>query len=838
MRIGEETAAWCRGAWVPLLLGWVAGHALQLTQAAAWPPASYAALALTGLAVLTLAVRSRWAGGRGAIAVVVACALLGWAHAGWRAAQLLMRQWPAALDGLTIEARWRVTGLPRQEAHGATFEARVLAWGEAAQGRRPPPAETVGTLRVSWRGAPSPRVLPGQVWQGTLRLQRPRGLANPFGFDAEAWAWREGIAASASVLPQPQPPRLISDEPWQAPMARARTAVRDALWARLHDRFGQASTGLVVALVTGEQAAIPPPSWEVIRATGVAHLVAISGLHVTMLAALALWSVGWLWRTLGARWPALILRWPASTVAAAIAVAVAGSYAWFAGGGVPAQRTVVMLALVLGLRATGRAWPWPLVWLAALAAALGVDPWAWLQAGFWLSFVAVAVLMGRCQAQAVVPEGGRRWLAWLGEQWRAQAAVTVALAPLLLWWFGQVSIVGLLANLLAIPWITWGVTPLALMGVVADPLADAAAWLAQGWWAWLEALARWPVAVWQRPAVPVALSLAATLGALVLVQPWPWSLRAWGALMLWPALAFRPPAPAPGTFEVLLPDVGQGTAVIVRTARHTLVVDTGPAPGVTTAAERVVLPWLRALGARADAVVLSHDDVDHAGGWRALASAYPQAGWWAPRGQAPPAAAAVQACTAGQGWEWDGIPFVFLHPPERFAAAADDGNAHSCVLLIGRGRQAALLPGDIPAAVEQALVAAYPGLRTGLLVAAHHGSRSSTSAVWLDTLQPRVVAIQAGARNAYGHPHAEVLQRLRERGVAAVATPQCGAITWRSTAPDRWQCERSRRRFYWQGPGVSASAEAAGAAGDAQAAAGAGMISRGGAAVSGPPSSR
>ncbi|TSE22692.1 ComE operon protein 3 [Tepidimonas sediminis] len=813
MRCGEEeAAAWWRAAWGPALLGWVAGHAAQLAQAGLWTPAAYGAVLLAGLALLAWARGRRETGPRAALSVALALALLAWAHAGGRAADRMARLWPAGLDGAVAPARWVVTGLPREEARAITFEARLLGWEAGAPAGLPPP-DRVGTLRLTWRapqpGQAAPRVRPGEVWRGTLRLQRPRGLANPYGFDAETWAWREGVAATGSVQAGgAAPPQRLSDQPGQAPVARARADVRAALQARLHGRFDAASVGLVVALVTGDQAAIPPAQWDVIRATGVAHLVAISGLHVTMFAALALWGVGLAWRWLGARWPALILHAPTPLTTSLAAVALAATYALFAGGGVPAQRTVAMLALVLGLRLLGRSWPWPWVWLAALAAALAVDPWAWLQPGFWLSFVAVALLFARGHGAAAVPDGTGRLRAWLRDFWGAQWAVTVGLAPLLLFWFGQVSLVGLPANAVAIPWITWGVTPLALLGVAIPPLADAAAWLAQGLWAVLEPLARWSGAVWSRPAVPWELALAATAGAFVLLQPWPWLLRAWGALLLWPALAFRPATPPHGVFEVLLPDVGQGTAAIVRTAHHTLVVDTGPAPGGASAAERVLLPWLQALGARPDAIVLSHDDADHASGWATLAAAFARAAWWAPAGQAPAGLPGAQPCEAGTGWEWDGVPFTFLHPPPGWSGQGD-GNARSCVLLVGRGGSAALLPGDIPLAVEEALVAAYPGLRAGLLVAAHHGSRTSTSAAWLDTLQPALVAIQAGWRNPYGHPHAEVLRRLHERGLAVAATPTCGAIAWRSDAPDQWQCERARRRFYWQGGGVTADMVAA-----------------------------
>ncbi|TCS99505.1 competence protein ComEC [Tepidimonas ignava] len=795
-------AAWVRMAWVPVLLGWVLGCGAQLLQPALWPAERYALAATAGGVGLLVAGWRARPGGWWLAAV--AAAVLGWGQVGWRAADLAARLWPVALDGSVWQARWQVVDLPRQHPHGHAVRVQVLALqAVGSTPAAPPPLPIDVWLHQRDDRAQTPAPWPGQVWQGQLRLRQVQGSANPQGFDAAAWGWRQGLAAQAATVGSPQ---WVRHDPWAYPVAHARAVVRAAIQQRLAQRFDDATVGLLVALVTGDQASIPAPGWDVIRATGVAHLVAISGLHVTMFAAAAVLGLGRLWRAWGRRRPTLLLRWPAPVVAAWAGLALATAYAVFAGWGIPAQRTLLMLAIVLALRLAGRGWPWPVTWLTALAAVLLIDPWAWLQAGFWLSFVAVAVLFGQGRDVVFGTDGGTRVRAAALQLWRSQWVVTLALAPLLLAWFGQVSVVGWLANLAAVPWVTWGITPLALLGVAVPPVLDAAAWLAQALWWLLERLAAWPGAVWHRPAVPWPLVALATVGAYALVQRGPWLWRAWGALLLWPALAWRPPAPAPGTFEVLLPDVGQGSAAIVRTARHTLVFDTGPPMGQRTAAERVLLPQLRALGARVDAVVISHDDSDHASGASLVFQAWPRAARWHATPSAWGDASAALPCRAGAAWTWDGVPFTFIHPPPDGAWAGD--NERSCVLVVGQGEAAAVLPGDIPATVEQAIAAAYPGLRAGLLVAAHHGSRTSTSDVWLDTLRPRVVAIQAGVGNRYGHPHPQVLQRLQARGIDVVSTQRCGAITWRSAAPQRWDCARDQRRFYWQ-TGAAATAAAA-----------------------------
>ena len=793
-----------RRLWVPALLGWVAGTLVQLAQPALWPLSIYGTVAAAGV-VLAL-----WAGrqARAArVAVGCAAALLAFAFTGGRAVGHAQRLLAPDWDGATVQAVWRVQDMPVRHADGVVFDATLLS-AHTPQGDAVPVA---GVVRLTWRWAPGtdggvgpPRPVPGETWRGWLRLRTPRGLANPHGFDAETWLWREGVVATGSVLQGARwaAAQRVQDEPWRHPVARARTVVRDAIVERLAVRRGAAATGLVAALVTGDQGAIPASDWAAIRTTGVAHLVAISGLHVTMFAMLATAVVGVVWRAVGRRWPRWLLGWPVPVAAGVGGVGLALAYALFAGWGVPAQRTVTMLAVVVALQLSGRRWPWPVVWLAAMVAALVIDPWAVLQPGFWLSFVAVGVLFGL--GPAPLPEVDTLRRAWqaLRQLLTVQALITVALAPLTLLLFGQVSLVGLLANAVAIPWVTLLLTPLALAGVVLPLLWDGAAVVAQALLVLLHRMAAWPWAVWERPAVPLPLAALACLGAVVLVWRLPWRWRVWGLWLLWPALAFQPPTPAHGTFEVLLPDVGQGSAAIVRTARHALVFDSGPPLGRSDAAERVLLPWLRALGVAPAAIVISQDDSDHAAGMVTLARRYPSAQWWASFDAGSRVSSPVQRCAAGVRWEWDGVRFVFLHPPplDGDVPGPDSDNARSCVLLVGSGERTALLTGDITQAEEAALIAAYPLLRTGLLVAAHHGSRTSTSAAWLDALQPQAVAIQSGWRNRYGHPHPDVVQRLQQRAIAWADTATCGAITWRSETGGALACERERARRYWLTP--------------------------------------
>jgi competence protein ComEC len=580
---------------------------------------------------------------------------------------------------------------------------------------------------------------------------------------------------------------------------QARQHVRDAIAAQLAGADPRAA-GVVAALVTGDQRAIDRADWDLFRATGVAHLMSISGLHITLFAWIAAAAVGWLWR----RSARLCRWWPAPSAALAGGVLLAAGYALFSGWGVPAQRTVGMLAVVALLRLAGRRWPWRQVWLLACAAVVLADPWALLQAGFWLSFVAVGVLFASDFVAAGANPAGAGGLfgsikRFLREQW----VVTLALTPLTLLLFGQVSAVGALANLAAIPWVTLVVTPLALLGVLWAPLWSAAAASLAPLAALLQALAAWPLAVVPLPAAPLWAGVAAVAGGTCLALRWPWRLRVLGLPLLVPALCWQAAWPAPGRFELLAADVGQGNAVLVRTAHHALLYDAGPRYGAhSDAGGRVLVPLLRALGVRLDTLMLSHRDTDHTGGAPAVLADQPGAALTGSIASEPDLLALRPAtpCVAGQRWDWDGVAFEVLHPSQDdLDQPGQRPNALSCVLrIVDAQGVAALLVGDIERPQEQALLARGAPLAASVLLVPHHGSKTSSSAAFLGAVAPRIALVQAGYRNRFGHPVPAVVQRYRAQGAALAASPACGAAQWRSAAPQQWQCEREAHPHYWQ----------------------------------------
>ena len=803
------------GGWPLLLSGAVAGAALQLQQPGLWPAGAYAVLALLAGVLAWGAWRAR----RGALrlrgaAMACAAALAVFALTGLRASHFATGALNPALEGRDILVTGVVAAMPQPIDAGLRLRLAVESASLAGAPVQLPAWIDLGWYHGVLQEAPDlaqlqrqpQRLRAGERWQMAVRLKAPHGARNPHGFDYELWLWEQGVQATGYVRAGQRdvPPRRI-EATWRHPVEQARQTVRDAIFETLAPDATDARrvrlAGVVAALVTGDQRAIDRADWDVFRATGVAHLMSISGLHITLFAWLAAAVVQALWR----RSQRLCLALPAPSAALIGGVLLAALYALFSGWGVPAQRTVLMLATVSLLRLGGRRWPWPQVWLLACAVVVVPDPWALQQPGFWLSFVAVAVLFATdTVAGGAIRTGVRgRFLSLLREQW----VVTLALTPLGLLLFGQVSLVGLLANVLAIPWVTLVVTPLAFAGVVWAPLWQAAAWGVQGL-AWvLQWLAAWPWAQVWVPAAPLWAGMAGVAGGVLLALRLPWQVRALGLPLLLPVLLWQDARPVPGRFELLAADVGQGNAVLVRTATHTLLYDAGPRYSrVSDAGARVLVPLLRALGERVDVLMLSHRDSDHTGGAFAVLAQQPQARLTGSIAGDPTLQALGPAapCLAGQRWHWDGVYFELLHPLPDTMGKGPQGqrsNALSCVLrVVDAHGAAALLAGDIEAAQEQALVARGAALQADVLLVPHHGSKTSSSAPFLDAVQPRTALVQAAYRSRFGHPAPEVLQRLRERGIAVVESPRCGAATWASAQPDRVGCERQDRMRYWQHP--------------------------------------
>ena len=707
-------------------------------------------------------------------------------------AGLRMDDWLAPeLEGRDLEVVGVVSSLPAPSERGVRFELEVESAGNGA--RLP------SRLLLWWYRSPSqeesPALLagavhPGERWLFTVRLRRPHGNLNPNGFDYEAWLLERGIGATGYVRQRGSQKLLGSRAGPLDLVEKAREAVR----GRFHAALGATpAAGILSALAVGDQRSIALEEWQLFSRTGVTHLMSISGLHVTLVSGLMAWLVSAAWR----RIPWLVLRLPARKAAAVAAILGALGYTLLAGFAVPAQRTWYMVSVVALALWTGRIASPAGTLALALAVVLAADPWAPLAAGFWLSFAAVALIF-YVAAGWTGPE--HRLLQWGRVQW----AITIGLAPAVLLLFGQISLAGPIANALAIPVVSVVVTPLALLAAVvpADFLLSIAAWLVEWLLQFLELCAALPGALWQQHAPLPWTVVAGLAGVAWTLAPRGVPCRICGLALLAPAFVLRPPAPLPGEAWITTFDVGQGLAVMVRTANRILLYDAGPAFGPDAdSGGRILVPELRALGATGvDLMVLTHEDLDHVGGAlsvlesvevQSLASSLPPAH---PLNALVPA---PRRCYAGESWTWDGVRFSFLHPGQGEGAVRR--NNQSCVLRIeALGGSSILLTGDIERPAEFSLISKTL-LKANVLLVPHHGSRTSSSREFIEAVAPRWAVVPAGYRNRFGHPNAEVLERYRSAGVSIIRTDLDGAIhVVLGSDGLRVESERVRRPRYWR----------------------------------------
>ena len=687
------------------------------------------------------------------------------------------------LEGRDLDVVGVVASLPAVSERAVRFELEVessdqplprkllLAW------HRSPAAEEGAALLEA-------AVHPGERWLFTVRLRRPHGHVNPYGFDYEAWLLERGVGATGYVRQRGEQRRVGFRDSFFDRVEKARERVRDRFQAQLG---ATPAAGILAALAVGDQRAISAEEWRLFNRTGVTHLMSISGLHVTLVSGLAAWLVAFGWR----RVPAAVVRLPARKAAAVAAIAAALAYTLLAGFAVPAQRTFYMVSVVAAALWCGRIAAPARTLALALAVVVAADPWAPLAPGVWLSFAAVALIFYVASNE------------WRPAQWgRMQWAITVGLAPAALLLFGQVSVAGPLANAVAIPVVSVIVTPLALIAVILplESILEVAAWLVEWLLRFLEWCAVLPGALWQQHVPSMWAAALAMAGAVWILAPrgMPW--RAGGLALMAPAFSLAPAAPAAGEAWITALDVGQGLAVVVRTANRTLLYDAGPAYGPEAdSGGRIVVPLLRGAGVRGvDMMVLSHEDTDHLGGAltvletlevRSLASSLA-------RSHALNSLVATAGrCAAGTSWEWDGVRFEFLHPQAGWETARR--NNQSCVLHIAAGGGSILLTGDIERAAESALAGTIP--KADVLVVPHHGSRTSSSAEFIAAVAPRWAVVPAGYRNRFGHPAREVLERYASARVPVLRTDLDGAVSVvLQPGSVRVESERRLRPRYWR----------------------------------------
>lgn len=719
---------------------------------------------------------------------VLAACLVGFVWAWWCADQRLENDLPIAIEGQDLIIQGAIASLPERDGRATRF---LFSMQPSHQNH--PEIAFAGRLRLSWFDAPALQA--GQGWQLRVRLKRRQGFNNPGGFDYAGWLFHSGIAATGYVrsgsVPLPDADNLDLGLRLRASVAQR----LEPLLTEIPQR------GILRALSLGDRNAIAAVQWDLMRATGTSHLIAISGLHIGLVAGLGFLCGRWLWSR--SQW---LTTWlPAPCAAAILAILVASLYAVLAGFGIPTRRAWIMCLVVLLsilLRRPSR--PADSLALALLLVTLD-DPFAVVSPGFWLSFAAVGIIF----ATLGCAHRGTGLAQRTTQLVRLQLTLSLGLLPLTLLFFGQVGWVAPLANLLAVPWTSVILVPLLFAGLIclypfpglAQLLFSLAGWATAVMETGLQILADLPGNTIGMPVVSPWITLAALAGAALLLLPRGVPQRWFGVLLLTPLLSWQPPRPASGQAWFTLLDVGQGLAAVILTARHTLVYDTGPKYSADfDTGSAVVAPFLAAVGVRQiDRLIISHGDNDHRGGAASLTARLPtyqvltsvpeQIDW-----------RYVTRCRAGHEWEWDGVRFRILHPDHETLLK---GNDASCVLQIEANGERVLLPGDIEARGEHSLLAQYgAALRSDVLVVPHHGSRSSSTQNFVQTVAPRWALFATGYRNRYGFPRPEVRARYQRQGSRQLISAETGAIGLRlgEGRLSEPTLQRSTGRRYWHLP--------------------------------------
>jgi competence protein ComEC len=793
----------------------------------------------------------------------------------YRAQDRLLALVPASQEGMNTRLIGIVDSLPAPYERGVSFtlfvEQCVSEQTWCPKGR---------LVKLSWfNGAPQ-ELMPGQRWELTARLRRPHARMNPNLFDAELRMFEQAITAQGSVRVREQTPALLLGDlvgsfqgaPWLVERARyhLRQRIETATASRSYYLFSTAEqqvddvakirpavSGVLIALVVGDQGAVASTWWGIFNQTGVGHLMSISGLHVTMMAgfsasiAVGVWSLlilflskfglsGYLDRIPSKQ----LTRWCAG-------VAGAWAYTALAGFGIPAQRTCWMVTLAALAMLGGRSGSAGSVILFTASAITLIDPWAVLSAGFWLSFGAVSAIIYFGSAKQftnrhskpplnepiAIGAAIKKWFLKVASNgWQSQIAATISLLPIGAAFFSSFALLSPIANAVAIPLVSVLVTPMAIVGAMlsyggANVIGDEVLWFGAAITApllqWLHWLASLPgsVAILGKPEVaPLWLGVFAMAWLLAPYRMVSWKLRICGLLALMPIVLQTPQAPKLGEVWLTTFDVGQGSAVLIETKNRRLLFDLGPSYGAqANAGSAVIAPYVRARGFKSvDALILSHYDADHMAGlnevlrstevnW--IASSVPQSEsiWQISKNSSKKESLKTLKffdCQRGDFWDWDGVRFEFLHPDQRDrkrtidksnAAYGTKANGNSCVLKVSVGGVSALLTGDIEMSDERKLIQTQIGsrLKAEVLFVPNHGSKSSSSQAFIDAVAPKIAVFQIGFRNRFRYPDSNVIQRYSNHGASILRTDELGAISIRLPSLD-FAAERSDTAPYWR----------------------------------------
>lgn len=612
----------------------------------------------------------------------------------------------------------------------------------------------------------------GQEWQFQVRLKRGSGFINPGGFDYEKWLFAQGIDARGYLRKSKQH-ELLAEAPWFS-VNSVRERIHQKIKSSLEKQSNQA---LVSALILAEKGDVSKQQWQVFRATGTSHLMAISGLHIGLVASGGLLLVWLLWWC----FPLLNLYVPRRVAGSTLGVVFAVIYALLAGMTIPTQRALIMVILGLFLLAGKQHYSGYRILAFAMIVVLAIDPLAVMSVGFYLSFSAVFAILWLLNR---VMKAGKFGLLKL------QGFLSLLMIPLSLLFFGEGSLISPLANLIAIPWVSFIVVPLSMLSVLLSFISESlAVYLFQFLslnldvlFSVLDLLAKAPGASFESFHLPAVLVAAMVILGVIILLPVGLSWRYAACFAVLPVLFFKIEKPLDhGGLLLTILDVGQGLSVVIETQHHSLLYDAGNRVNESfDLGEMVVVPYFkrRALST-IDVVVISHDDRDHMGGLGAVMGSLQVKTLYGNR------LGLVETyqnklCESGDSWQWDGVTFEFIHPEVHWQG---NDNNRSCVLKVSTSGHSVLLTGDIQRKAEQHLLrlndvslAENPLLEADIVLMPHHGSNSSSQKRFIKAVNPKWAIASAGYRSRFKHPDRRVITRYEQHGVTILNTAESGAI--------------------------------------------------------------
>jgi len=795
-----------------------------------------------------------------ALMLIISCGVLGFSWAVYQAYQHKAWILEPEYNTRLVDIVGTVEGLPIQNSHSAQFDLRLenivsnINFNNINFKNNP---KNNSTIRVFW-SHPTQLVQPGDKLECKVLLTPIHSLLNPRSFDVEKQSLVTKLHAQAKlkVLTRYNAQSTLSHAPFKSPSQSpfqsqskfeyipSFAAIRFNLFQNLKKNLNNLPfKGIMQALVLGDKHDITPEQWEVLQKTGTSHLVAISGLHVSMVAGSVFFLSSWLYRRLPGAYRRLHYI-SAPKIGALAAIMAAAGYASLAAWSIPTQRAFIMVSIAMLGIILQRPFPLWFLYSMALILVLLIMPLAPMSVGFWLSFLAVGSLIFGVGWREVKPHKKNKFKQWFEKWLEPQWVVFVALFPLGILVFQQNTIIGPIANLIAIPITSLLIVPLDLLGAfflmilpahmsnMANVFLHTAHWVWSVLWGILKALSNLSFSVIEQGYYTTGSMILAILGCVLLLMPKGLAGRYCGMIAFLPLFLIPPPIPAKQALYFSLLEVGQGLSAVIQTHNHVLVYDTGPRFGSQSdAGNRVIVPFLKSRGIKAlDMIVLSHSDLDHRGGLASLMKSYRPKLMLSSVPETVPEGVS-QACYAGQHWAWDGVEFEILSPEaqtrtehrfdkisEKISDKDSDKNQYfylntkntkflktnnlSCVLKVTTGKNSILLTGDIESMVEQKLVTRLgERLRSTILVVPHHGSKSSSSLAFIEQVAPEYALFSTGLYNQWGFPKPEVVKRYQMQGIKTYNNALTGMIEFRfnhQTQELKPVCYRLSNPKFWQ----------------------------------------